>query len=716
LDADRNPYVGPQPFQVGESALFFGRVREVRDLTSLVVAHRVVLLYAASGAGKSSLINAGLLPALVDRQFQVMPPARVGAPGGDLVPTENVFAASLVAQWLEPGATSRAATAATFLAAHPRELDEDGEPQPRAVIVDQFEEVFTTHPEHWEQRADFFRQLREALEADDRLRLLLALREEYLAYLDPYATLLPTGLRTRFRLERLDHESALDAVTRPLLATQRSFAPAAADALVRNLRTVHVETLEGRTVDVEGEYVEPVQLQVVCRELWNRLPAEISEITDEHLRELADLDAVLGDFYEQALAAAMSRTRVGEPQLRTWVGRQLITPGETRSTVYRGAIETAGMPNAVVDTLDEKRLIRADERAGAKWYELTHDRLIGPIRASNGRFDADLQRNRRRRVLAAVLVLVAAASAAFAVAALWVFDLVGSQSSWPPPTKAERIALARRFAPILKLDSGEQFLPMSRRAFVSLTQLKQVEGRFARVVDATPTVGTLAATAGSCVPNRGCLYYLDVRGVEPDPPKRSDGAYAVLERHILRSGSKPTVYAHVTRDRDSGEYAVQYWCLYLFKYRLNEHESDWEQITVRLDRDANPIDAFYAAHGGGEIRPWETLQKRGDHPLAYVARGSHANYFAGGRHRVLTGCSRVVGSLSSCHGRTVVVDLTDGIRTLARGDYELSAFSGPVFIGSYGSGNYVLLTRKPDLLSDPRTRALWADPLLPLRQ
>ena len=52
-----NPYVGPRTFQKNEGHLFFGRDRETRDLLSLVSAEKLVLFYAQSGAGKSSLIN-----------------------------------------------------------------------------------------------------------------------------------------------------------------------------------------------------------------------------------------------------------------------------------------------------------------------------------------------------------------------------------------------------------------------------------------------------------------------------------------------------------------------------------------------------------------------------------------------------------------------------------------------------------------------------------
>jgi hypothetical protein len=285
-----------------------------------------------------------------------------------------------------------------------------------------------------------------------------------------------------------------------------------------------------------------------------------------------------------------------------------------------------------------------------------------------------------------------------------------------PVDPAEAHALAERFAPILKLDSRELFVPIRQQAYIGDTQLKQEDGRVDTLLNAAPSLDTLPATEGSCLLIRHCLYFLDVRGVEPDPPKHSEKAYASLEQHLIRRGEKPTVYAHVTHYDDTGEYAIQYWFLYLFNYRLNEHESDWEQITLRLDEDKKPVDAFYSEHNGGVVKPWAKVQKDGDHPVDYPALGSHANYFTTGHHPVEVVCNRVIGSFKACVRGHVIEDLADGAgKTLRPGDYSISELSGPVFVGSYGSGNYVVLTRKPDILADPRTRPIWADPLAPMR-
>jgi Novel STAND NTPase 1/HYR domain len=405
--AVEDPYVGPRPFERADAGRFFGRKREARDLASLVVAHRVVLLYSASGAGKSSLVNAGVIPLLERKGLEVLPIVRVAhiVPGG----AGNPFSAGIAAQLEGEG------SAGSALRSRPLRLDFEGEPAPRALVFDQFEELFTAYAELWSERVGLFDDLHAALDNENGLRVLFVMREEFLAQLEPYGPRLPGALKTRFRLDRLNREGALAAVTLPLEGMGRSFEPTVAETLVDDLLRLRVERDDGSTVEVPGEFVEPVQLQVVCTRLWAELPPEVTTIDKVHVQAFADLDAVLARFYDDALTAAHLQSGVAEDRLREWVERDLITAGGTRSTVYRGRDETAGLPNPAVEALEESRLVRAENRAGAFWYELTHDRLIGPIKASNARVAS---RRRSRRVRRAVLLIAGVVGTLSAIAGI----------------------------------------------------------------------------------------------------------------------------------------------------------------------------------------------------------------------------------------------------------------------------------------------------------
>lgn len=426
-----NPYVGPRTFSYEQRHLFFGREREARDLLGRVLSERLLLFYAQSGAGKSSLLRTRLIPQLQDEKgFVVLPVARVSGelPAG-VEQVDNIFAFNLmlsIVEQTDPGLLTNVSIG-DFLARLVRRtvVDHDGgerkcwsyEPAPAtgapgtrryALFIDQFEEIITAHTDRWQERESFFQQLDAAMQADPNLWVVLTLREDYLAAFDPYAPQLTDRLRARFRMERMEKEAALDAIRKPAELGGRPFAPGAAEKLVDDLRQVRVQ---GQEADFPGQHVEPVQLQVVCYQLWKNLNWRAegdegnreSSITLDDLAEAGDVDQALTQFYEETLADALAdpaAAKTNERQLRTWFDKELITETNTRGLVYQGVSETAGLPNGVVDALQRRFLVRAEARGGDTWIELVHDRFVEPIRASNAAwFPANLSPLQRQAAL-----------------------------------------------------------------------------------------------------------------------------------------------------------------------------------------------------------------------------------------------------------------------------------------------------------------------------
>ncbi len=390
-----NPYVGPRPYERDDRRNFYGRQREARDLTALIMAERVVLFYAPSGAGKTSLLNTQIIPALEEEGFNLLPAVRVGSdlpPQIDPQDVDNVFVFNaLVGLAKSPNASLKPLGSHTLLSfLRQIKLDEGKKSlsyRPPIIIFDQFEELFTTHRTRWQEARGFFEQVREALGGMPTLGVVFTMREDHVAEMDPYAPLLPGRLHARFRMERLERAGALEAVRKPAQNAGCPFDPGVAERLVDDLRRIRRvgESASQRDEDkFLGPYVEPVQLQVVCNRLWESLPAqEDARIQWEEVEAFGNVDRALTDFYEEALAHCVRETGVSERQVRRWFGERLITPMETRGLALRGEAETAGLPNEAVDILEERHLIRAERRAGARWYELSHDRLVTPVLKSN---------------------------------------------------------------------------------------------------------------------------------------------------------------------------------------------------------------------------------------------------------------------------------------------------------------------------------------------
>ncbi|MFJ9855510.1 AAA family ATPase [Streptomyces sp. NPDC101150] len=152
-DSGQPPFPGLEPFTEDDAAVFFGRDREIAELVGRLHpavpgrAHRFVTVVGPSGSGKSSLVRAGLLPALARRR-----------------------ARWAVATPFSPGADP--------LGALERRLAQLPGDRPALLVVDQLEELLTLSGP--EERDAFLTAVREALRHDPRLWCVATLRSDFL--------------------------------------------------------------------------------------------------------------------------------------------------------------------------------------------------------------------------------------------------------------------------------------------------------------------------------------------------------------------------------------------------------------------------------------------------------------------------------------------------------------------------------------------------------
>ena len=401
--AGPNPYVGPRPFRLGEP--IFGREREIVELDRLLAAERIVLLYSPSGAGKSSLVNAGLIKRLDwyyalthqdDPSIQALPtagrldvwsPVRLclAVPAG--IEVANRFAWS-VAVGFEQEVPEEHRRPHEVLARMPLRdcvagrRRRSGAPAARLLIFDQFEEVLRLDPLGVAEKEAFFDQLGELLQ-DPLIWALFCLREDYLAALDPYRNRIPTHLSNRYRIDLLSTEAAADAAEGPTRTTPRHFAPGAAERLVKDLAQVQVQQPDGSFRPEDGRHVEPIHLQVVLVRLWDRMAPEDLSIDEADVATVGDVGEALKEFYESAVRSLAAGDMARERRIRDWFDQRLMTPDGVRRMVLQEKGESEGLPNAEIEALLDTYLVRAEPRGGRTWYELSHDRLIGPIREAN---------------------------------------------------------------------------------------------------------------------------------------------------------------------------------------------------------------------------------------------------------------------------------------------------------------------------------------------
>lgn len=403
--APLKPYIGPLPFEEGRE--LYGRKRETQQLFDLLISKRVVLLISPSGAGKTSLIQASLVPRL-RRKLKVLPIIRLAAStaqSNEGLHHPNAYVSAAL-QSLETGYDQADRMSEETLRGHTLDsyLQARRQPSPDGVyreypllILDQFEELFTLDHFDWDAKKAFIEQLGEALSggaaSEDDLEddihnrrpiwALLSMREDYAAELEPYRDLLPTALTFRYRLEPLERGQAIEAVKEP---SQGWFETEAAERLVNDLSLMK-QTVDGKEAWVMGRFIEPVYLQVVALSLWNKVvmkenrAIQTSDIT-KTLQATSEIDTALGDYFQNAVSKASAASKVHERVVRDWIESRLITPSHNRTHVSSSP-EEAGLPSNAIRSLVDSHLLSIEAFGERKWLELSHDRLVWPVLKSN---------------------------------------------------------------------------------------------------------------------------------------------------------------------------------------------------------------------------------------------------------------------------------------------------------------------------------------------
>jgi YVTN family beta-propeller protein len=428
------PFIGPKSFEESDSSFFFGREREVQEILTLVLSSQISLIYAKSGVGKTSIFQAKVLSELRGKKFksQVLPIARVKS-----IDTLNNSNTNNKISNIYIYNTIKGIQEKLYL----NNNDDDKENllndftntklydflkvtpiinekildkyyhNIKILIFDQFEEFFTSFIDNrFQQQKDFFQQIKEAINQDPNLRIVFIMREEYIAFLDNFSYLFPDGFRRKFRLEPLRKGAAMTAIQRPLLYAMdlepklkeiidENIIKIISKKVVDNLLKIHLDGYHGDIELFTDEFVEPVQLQVVCLKLWEqkiitgKIKKEIENI------DLGDIDNALTSFYDDIIKEAKENSKRKENYLRAWCEQNLITSSGTRNIIFKGKDFTEGLENSVLDIFEKKYLIRGEWRSSARWYELAHDRLIKPIKNSNQKWQKEYERKKKSTII-----------------------------------------------------------------------------------------------------------------------------------------------------------------------------------------------------------------------------------------------------------------------------------------------------------------------------
>lgn len=399
-----SPYKGLMPYAEEDAAYFFGRDAEREILTSNLLSARLTLLYGPSGVGKSSVLRAGVIPALRRRARQNL--LRRGAPE---------FAVAYFNAWRDDplsGLTAavEAAVAAALGAPLPLAGGEPGWPQALQawaarvdgdllLLLDQFEEYFLYHRQ--EQGNDTFSVWLPRLVADGawRVNVLISIREDALARLDYFEGKIPRLFDNFIRIEHLDDGAAREAIYKPIQQYNRvhpdqppvEIEPGLVDAVLKELGSGRVTLTQGGHGQVEeGERearVETPFLQLVMTRLWDQEMATGTRVLrGETLHRLGGAEHIVRTHLDETMSALSP----DEQDTAARLFRYLVTPSRTKiAHTSRDLAEYAGRTLADIEPTLEK-LARSDirilrpvppplDQPEAPRYEIFHDVLAAAV-------------------------------------------------------------------------------------------------------------------------------------------------------------------------------------------------------------------------------------------------------------------------------------------------------------------------------------------------
>ncbi|MFC5457285.1 DUF2610 domain-containing protein [Prosthecobacter fluviatilis] len=495
-----SPWLGLRSYGEGDAAHFFGREKELADLRERVLHKPLTILFGQSGWGKTSLLQAGLVPQLRKDGFLPVIIRLVHDEGAGSLEAQVIGA---LAKALHAAGCTKAAadvsatlaqggTASLWLLLHDPVFGltgaDGGVPQP-VFIFDQFEEMFTLGDKPERRAATLaFRDVlaslvenrpnaavRQIIAQDEELadrvhyqarsyRVLMALRYDFLHLLERWRKQMPSLMDNRMELRLLAGPQAFEAVVRP--GQKR---PGQPPIIPDEVGRAIVRFVAGVAPDVplgEIDAVPPL-LSLICSELNSQRQALGLEQISQSQFEGSGAE-ILNSFYERSFdpatyGAALEAVPLGGATLQAL--RRLIEDRLLSAEGFRESIafdtmlwELSGKADAdtakkVLALLVERRLLSVDERGGVQRLELTHDVLTRVARASRearkekealekARLDQEHAEAEKQKALAEKnrLRKFALAAAACAIAAIIaaVFGWVGMQRAREAAAEARR--------------------------------------------------------------------------------------------------------------------------------------------------------------------------------------------------------------------------------------------------------------------------------------
>jgi hypothetical protein len=374
-----------------DASIFFGRKDETRELYEMVFQSSVVLVYGASGTGKTSLINCGLASEFQPHDWLELM-VRRGANINDAL----VSALEKAGGKIDPGVDDK-----KWIDVWGDEADQEGQElttigksiravyqksfRPIYLIFDQFEELFILGSVTEQQQ--FIETVKGILQSGQPVKLIFSIREEYLGYLFEFERAIPQLLHKKLRVEPMTLKKVKQVIigTATFEGSTISIKKGEEDAVAESI----FQKIKG---DKKSLTIQLPFLQVFLDKLYLNITGDKkrekpAEFTLEKVNEMGGIGDILSNFLEEQVAEISGELKGKYPELSPELTWKIISPFATLEGTKEPITKkelfdrlpdlNRQMVNELVEAFSNSRLLRYNENMDT--YEISHDSLAKPI-------------------------------------------------------------------------------------------------------------------------------------------------------------------------------------------------------------------------------------------------------------------------------------------------------------------------------------------------
>lgn len=397
LNNDQPLWMGLESYKESDSNIFFGRDNEIQQLSSDIFHNIQTVIYGPSGTGKTSIIRAGIFKiARENGYFPIY--IRLSHPDSiqtwdyhnqiiDAIKSEaqshEIDIDQIIAYIKNNDSSGECRSLWEYL--HCNEFWSKGNyPLIPLIVIDQFEEIFTLCQDKSKQAAliaqisdlcdnrlplyikehiNDRRNIRIEYPESANYRIVISLREDFLARLEELSENIPALKRNRYSLQPINDEQALDIIQKPSPGlVSEDVAIKIIECVTRKRHGKDFRLHNGADI-----LVEPAILSLFCAELDKRRREQnLDIISNELIGEFGE--DIIKDFYLESLKD-LSKDKV------EFLENGLLTDDGFRDNIALQNAKNHGFTDQEISNLTNRRILRIEAWDGTQRIEFTHDVL-----------------------------------------------------------------------------------------------------------------------------------------------------------------------------------------------------------------------------------------------------------------------------------------------------------------------------------------------------